>query len=59
MEKNYFGDITSRFERFRNFQAKQKGGPQALLPLAKGGPQGILKKFKVVLYPKFPIFAIF
>ena len=51
MEKNYFGDIRSRFERFRNFQAKPKGRPQALLALEKGGPQGIFKKFKKCLNP--------
>ena len=51
MEKNYFGDIRRRFERFRNFQAKPKGRPQALLALEKGGPQGIFKKFKKCLNP--------
>ena len=37
--KKYFGGIRTRFERFRNFHPKQKGGPQASLALAKGGPQ--------------------
>ena len=38
-EKKYFEGLTRRFERFRNFHPKPKGGPQASLALAKGGPQ--------------------
>ena len=45
------------FECFRNFDPKPKGGPQASLALAKGGPQGNLKKFKKCLKP-FEIFMI-
>ena len=38
-EKKYFEGLRRRFERFRNFLPKPKGGPQASLALAKGGPQ--------------------
>ena len=38
-EKKYSEGLRSRFERFRNFHPTPKGGPQASLPLAKGGPQ--------------------
>ena len=38
-EKKYFEGLRRRFERFRNFHPKQKGGPHASLALAKGGPQ--------------------
>ena len=38
-EKKYFEGLRRRFERFRNFHQKPKGGPQASLALAKGGPQ--------------------
>ena len=33
-------------ERFRNFELKPKGGPQASLALAKGGPQENFKNLK-------------
>ena len=45
------------FEWFRNFQPKQKGGPQASLALAKGGPQGNFEKFKKCFKP-FKTFTI-
>ena len=35
-EKKYFEGLRRRFERFRNFHPKPKGGPQASLALAKG-----------------------
>ena len=38
--------MRTRFEGFLNFQSKAKGGPQASLALAKGGPQGNFKKLK-------------
>ena len=46
MRKKYFRGIRTGFERFRNFHAKPKGGPQASLALAKGGPQENFKKLK-------------
>ena len=33
-------------EQFKNFDRKPKGGPEASLAHAKGGPQGNFKKFK-------------
>ena len=38
-EEKYFEGLRRRFESFRNFHPKPKGGPQASLALAKGGPQ--------------------
>ena len=38
-EKKHFEGLRRRFERFRNFHPKPKGGPQASLALAKGGPE--------------------
>ena len=52
MDENiYFGGKKTRLERFRNFEPKPKGGPQASLALPKGGPQGKLKNFKKCLKP--------
>ena len=49
MKKNYFWAIRTRFEWVRNFHSKQKGGPQAVLALAKGGLQENFKKLKMCL----------
>ena len=38
-EEKSFEGLRRRFERFKNFHPKPKGGPQASLALAKGGPQ--------------------
>ena len=53
----YFGPRKISFEWFRNFYPKPKGGPQASLALAKGGPQGNFEKFKKFFKP-FKTFMI-